>query len=276
MFSEEAIVQNAFEWVDPSHQIIQYQGYSYDLDTLSEDGFVIPEKQTCRVNVQDLRTYLHADPTHKLDDEMKWSGKSRPSEHAIAIVGVAPDGHAFLLDHWARKDADLGKFVQQMMRMMRRWNVYRATYESYGAQIWLPQFIEQYEKMQRNAWMASIVEGAHERSSIKVALSSRLEESNKGTNSKDWIFRELLSPWVNYGILHFHLIEHHKVIGQMLHVEDETVAIDVIDAMSQGPEIWKAPVTRGGSQMDFQRRKSYVQSVRNRGMKYHSPYRAAR
>jgi hypothetical protein len=275
IFKEEAIKEAAFTWIG-GKEIIEYQGFAFDIDKLDEFGHVTPPLETCRVNVQDLRTYLHCDPTHKLDMEMKTQKKSRPSEHAISIVGVAPDSHVFLLDYWSSKVGGLEVVVPKLMQMARKWNVHRATYESYGAQVWLPQFMEMYEKQQRGAWMRAISSGQSDRSAFMGAMHVKLEESEKGQASKEWIFRELLAPWVNNGILHFHLIDHAPVIHQLLHIDDESVAIDVVDAMSQGPEIWKPALAREHAASEFNRRKAYVQNVKKRGMQYHSPYRAAR
>lgn len=276
IFRKDAIHEAAYTWVDPQRTIIEYPGFTFNIDQLSEEGHVIPELETCRVNVQDLRKYLHIDPTHKLHEEMKHQNKSRPSEHAIAVVGVAPDSHAFLLEYWTMKEGGLEVVVPKVMNLARKWDVYRSTYESYGAQVWLPQFMEMYEKQQRLAWMRTIASGGADRQKFMGAMHVRLEASEKGQASKEWIFREILAPWVNHGILHFHAIEHAPVIHQMLHVDDESVAIDVIDAMSQGPEIWKPALSGGHAATEFNRRKAYVEATRKRGMQYHSPYRAAR
>jgi len=276
IFNEESIKDAAFTWVDPQKRIIEYPGFTFNIDKLSEDGYVIPELEMCRVNVQDLRTYLHVDPTHKLDKEMKTGKKERPSEHAISVVGIAPDSHAFLLEYWMTKTGGLEVVVPKLMQLHRKWGVYKATYESYGAQVWLPQFLEMFEKQQRLAWMRSIASGDAERQAFMGAMHVKLEESNKGQASKEWIFREVLAPWVNHGILHFHLIDHAPIIHQMLHVDDESVAIDVIDAMSQGPEVWKPSLARDSAAREFNQRRAYVKNVQKRGMQYHSPYRAAR
>ena len=274
IFSEKAILDGAFDYTDPTRQIISYRTFEFDIDKLTEDGYAIPEKKHVLVNVKDLRTYIHVDPTHRLDEQMRHKNKSRPSKGAIVVVGVAPDGHVFPLDHWS-ENADIGALAQEVIRLSRKWGVYKITFEAVGAQVWFTKFIENYERMARTQHMRAIREGRSSRSDMRVSLNSKIEEANKTTQSKEWLFRERLAPYVNFEIIHFHAQLHHKLIHQLLNVNDETQEIDIIDALSQGPEIWEVPIQdRAAPDEKIQLRKAYVETFAARRTGFISPYRS--
>lgn len=273
VFDPHAIAEGSFEYTDASRKVIRYRSFEFDLDKLSEEGFAIPDPVDALVSVDELRKYIHVDPTHRLDEQMR-SKKDRPSRGAIVVVGVAPDGHVFPLELWS-ENADIGDLAQEVIRLARRWNVYKITFEAIGAQVWFTKFIENYERMARSQQMRAIRDGSLGVDSMRVSLNSKIEEANKGITSKEWLFRERLAPYVNRQVIHFHPQYHHRIITQLLNVNDEMQEIDLIDALSQGPEIWEPPVHETMSREDrTMLRRAYVETYAMKRTGFISPYRS--
>lgn len=251
IFSERAIYEFAFEWADRSKSGILYPAFYFDPDKL-KDGFVVPERKSEYVSVEHLRTYMHVDPTYRLQREMapRSATTGRPSKGAIVVVGVAPDRHVFPLECW-HEDSDVEALAAAIRRLARKWNVFKVTFESTGSQVWLKSYVKNLEAQERRGmpgYMASV--------------ASRMEEAKKTTQSKEWMFREVLAPWVNQGIVHLHRVDHDALIRQMLRLYDEKQPIDLVDALSQGPTVWQPSAdARFMEAPGFRARQDYVRMV---------------
>jgi hypothetical protein len=113
------------------------------------------------------------------------------------------------------------------------------------------------------------------------SVANRMEAGSKTTESKEWMWREVLSPWVNTGIVHLHRLEHEALIRQMLRLWDEKQPVDLIDALAQGPQVWQPPAdARFMEQPGFRARQEFVQMVQsqltNPGMRFSGSMRGIR
>jgi hypothetical protein len=262
-----------FTWrLTPDGNGIEYLGTDFNPNEIdAETGAIIPTEVPCTVRIKDLRFFLHIDPTHRLDEEMKSKAHDdRPSRAAIAVIGVAPDNHAFLMQTW-HEDADLNATAKKAMQLFRKWSAFKATVETIGAQVWFKQFIKQRERMETMAGFLSDSALLTTQLMTQRRMSENIIEAPNQNKSKDWLFREALAPWLNRGLLHLHEDRHEHIFHQLDNLTNTTVAIDVIDAMAQGPNVWSPAPDYRGIGRALNRRRSYVQQKRHRLAGYMPP-----
>lgn len=254
IFNEAAIKNYAFEYTDPSRKVIRYQTTLFEPDKVDENGLVLPRHEMTTVRVEDLRFYMHVDPKHRLDEQMRPGIHDRPSRAAIVVVGVAPDWHVFPVETWL-KDAGLDDLAKKTMELFRKWNPFKVTFESIGAQVWFKPHIEAVETMHRRSIAAAVMRGDVRREKLGLrSISACLEESSKTTQSKEWIYRESLAPWINRGALHLNMIHNHELVNALMNVASGEQELDLIDALAQGPEVWHPPAGRSYQRRLAQRR----------------------
>jgi hypothetical protein len=258
--------------------MVKYKGFEFDADSMDALGHNRPKEVEASCHLNQMLTFIHVDPKHKTEEEMKTRKKDRgrPADAAITVVGVAPDYHVFCLDTWA-KDASVDELAVEVFRRYCLYAASTVTFESVGAQMWFRSFIETLEK-QDPRWAHPKSPGTLMPPVDLPKMSSRLVEAEKGTASKEWLWRERLAPWINYKIFHMHRSQD-KLRHQLLHVMDESVAVDLVDCLAQGAgrddkgrPIWKAPMGRIDEQR-LRARKKYVELKAAKITGYYSPYR---
>lgn len=259
LFDMAAITEAAFVWANPEKTLIRYRAFKFDPDKLSEDGYVVPEPMETLVPFTKLRFFIHLDPLHRMKAHRRSSFTTeRPTRAAIIVVGVAPDGHVFVMDTWVG-DADLHQQASELLRMYRLWPAAKITWEAVGAQHWLASHVTSQESKDPN-WSKPISNGRVSSGVPLPRMSHRLHEGEKTTESKEWIFREILSPWLNHGVLH---IRPDDVKGelwkQLENVMNEDVACDLVDALAQGPPHWR-PDASDIAGRDFEARRGFVEA----------------
>lgn len=242
MFDMAAVKEALYEWADPiTKKAISYKAFEFDPDAISEDGYVRPPLKDATVNIKDLRIFIHLDPLHKtLATRRSPLSKQRPAKAGIVVVGVSRDLHVFLLDYWCDDTADIGRQAAELFRLYLKWESYKNTWESIGAQFWLKTWIENMEK-QRMEWGRPVSTGFVTGTRLPLPrLSTRLVEASKTIESKEDVHREILSPWTNYGVLHLRQ-DQDEPLYQLENAQNEDCAVDLVDCLAQGPEIWSAP-----------------------------------
>lgn len=260
IFVAEAIDNSLYE---RDGLLVKYKGFEFDPGSMDELGFNRPPEVSAVCNVHEMLTYIHVDPKHKTEEEMskkiRKRDRGRPAEAAIVVTGVSPDYHIFVLDTWA-KDAGLDELAREVFRRYCTWGAINVTFEPVGAQMWFRTFIETMEK-QDPRWAHPRNPNLHGPFTDLPKMSSRLIEAEKGPMSKEYLWRERLAPWINHKILHLHRSQE-QLRHQLLHVMDDTVAVDLVDALAQGAGrddkgrvIWRAPMGRGDEQRMRARRR---------------------
>jgi len=262
LFDMEAVRDSAYHWLSPRKDEISYKGFRFDPDKIGSDGYVHPEQVPAVVRMRQLRFFIHMDPLHKTEATRRTPAhRLRPATAAIGVVGVAPDFHAFLIDYWLG-DADLAGQAEELFRLYRMYAPMAVTYESIGAQAWLKSHIEMKEQENIN-WRRPKSSPLMGTQVNLPRLSRRLSEAKKTTESKDWLYRESLSPWMNHGTFHLRL-DQNEAIKQLENVLNESYACDLVDLLAQGPPVWK-PAASDGEALEFAERRAYVEGFVKRG-----------
>lgn len=267
IFNMSTVLEKTYRWADGSFKTtIAYDSFEFDPDKLEEDGRVQVVPKRVVADLKKLRYFLHWDPLHRTPETRRSSvAKQRPAEAAIGVVGVASDLHAFLVEYWTSETADLPRQCEELFRLYRLYAPHKVTFEGVGAQIWGKAFVQTMEK-QSPVWgrpqSMEFITGA----AVPLPrLSTRMEEdASKGNSEKDWIFSKILSPWVNYGVLHFRA-DQDKVLHQLEHVQDDDVACDLVDLLAQGPAVWSAP-SQDFLGREFASRRSFVETFVKKGV----------
>jgi hypothetical protein len=178
------------------------------------------------------------------------------------VTGVAPDFHVFCLDIWIGAPNDGIEIVcEKLISLTHRWNPEKISFESIGFQYWFKSFVEQRERERMNAILRLVAEGRMDRDraeSLGRGVASRMVEADKTSQSKEWVYRESLSPWINHGIFHIHATQHHAFIRQLLSLTNEREPIDLVDCASQGPDVWQPPID-SFIESRFRRQRQYVE-----------------
>lgn len=261
LFDLDQIIKAAYEWANPDKTAIRYRAFKFDPDKITSDGFVMPEPVEAFVPLSKLRFFIHFDPLHRMAHVRRSSIISvRPATAAIAVIGVAPDGHAFVLDTWVGDKDSFGQ-ASELLRLYRLWPAAKITWESIGAQHWLFTLIQREESHNPN-YSQPVSCGKINPGTPLPRMSHRLEEAAKTTESKDWMFREILAPWLNHGVLHIrldHIQGKHELFKQLEGVMNESIPVDLVDCLAQGPAVWRASASDLAGR-DFAARKRYVDS----------------
>lgn len=243
----------------PGRRAIAYPGYDYDPGEIAEPGYLPPAPDTRIAMLPELRNYLHFDPLHRtLATRRSALSKQRPADAAIAAVGITDDYHAIVLEGWS-KNTDIDEQIAALYNLYIKWCPVLVTYESIGAQAWLPSLVKSMEAQFPHWRRPTSTEFMG--SSIELpALSSVLVEGQKTNEAKEWVYREMLSSWVNRGRLHFHR-EQHEFLHQIEHALDAKSAVDLVDCLAQGPEVWAPPVAANKLHRKFN---EYVKKANDR------------
>jgi hypothetical protein len=262
LFDGAALDKYCYTFLDPNQEQLLYKGSKFDLDKVDDSGYIHPQEQDCVASIKRMRFFLHLDPLHKTAEFRKSpANKQRPAKAAIVVVGVAPDAHAFVMETWTA-DATLEQQGDALFRLYCKWAPYKVTYESIGAQFWIKSYFEAAEKGNPN--YANPVCSSRLAPGIRLPrLSDRLEEASKTTGSKEWEYREGLTARVNKGVLHIRR-DQEELRHQLLNATDENCAVDLVDALAQGPNIWQ-PAISDSLERDFASRRAYVKTFVERG-----------
>lgn len=213
-------------------------------DPNPENGWeVIGEAGYGWINVGHCNRFIHLDPLHRdpKDRRSPTPSSDRPSRWGIVVVAVSPDFHVFPVEEWIPENGTFDEAMATFFRFYRKWRPKAITYEAIGAQAWFLNHLRILEQTKYHGrlfsysmtWDPSIVR--------LPAPSSRLVESWKKNQEKEkWIIEQLELPH-NVGWLHLNrartpeLFQEHEDFGVTLD------AIDGLDALAQGPEVWVAP-----------------------------------
>lgn len=234
LFDMKAVTDAFYTFAPGGKEIIRYKGFEFDPDQVSEEGYVAPVAKMCEAKVKSLRYFLHFDPLHKTAETRKSeSGEKRPSKAAIAVAGIAPDWHAFGIDTWT-DDVGIEKQTEKLFWFYRKYAPSLVLYESIGAQAWLPSFVRQMEQM-NPFWGNPVGFGEITQGEKLPRMSTRMIESEKNSSlSKDYMYREILAPWVNRGLLHFRS-DQDEIWTQLERALDPSQSVDLLDCFAQGP-----------------------------------------
>lgn len=271
IFDMEKIYDSCYEWVGPMKDEIAYQGFVFNPDQLDDDGYVRPERKSATVRLAQCRFFLSLDPLHKAAEQKKNIAYARPAKAAITITAVSPDWHVFLIDYWT---ADVGLDVQAptLFRYYQLYAPYVVTYEDVGAQAWLESYVRMLEQSNphwANPKSAGAIPGIP--SMPLPRLSTRLKAGEKDVQSKEFLWREALSPWLHHGVLHVRR-DQHEVLQQLENVSDERQSVDLLDCLAQGASgladedgrsVWQPPLGEK-FQRQWASRRAYVENFVNR------------
>lgn len=240
VFDEAKIREAMFRWADPRRIAMRYEAFELDPDNLDEHGLAVPTKTPASVSLAHCRFYMHVDAKHKLESQERAKGKNkRPSKDALTIIAVAPDHHVFLVDYWSEA-VGLEGLAAKMFRYYTLWAPSKVTWESIGAQFWLKEYIEKLEHYDAR-YRFPVARTRYGVTGELPRLSTRMVEGQKTNESKEFVANAWLSGWVNSGALHLDSDRYDEVLHQLLSVLDDSVGIDLVDCIGQGPPVWKAP-----------------------------------
>jgi hypothetical protein len=231
---------SCYTWEGADGDVAVYPGFDYEIAKTSDPTYRLPPPVMRAVHRRDMRYHIHFDPLHRAMVARKSPmSKQRPAEAAVVVVGVAPDFHPLCVDHW-NGDGDIDAQLAQLFRLYRTWCPAVVTYEAVGAQTWVPALVRAYEA-QSEFWRHPYSTELLGPSIELPRMSLRMVESSKTNEAKETIYREVLSSWINRGILHF-ARRQEVLLYQLTNVLNQTVACDLVDCLAQGPEVWAPPV----------------------------------
>ncbi len=267
LFDWNAIKAGMYKWKVPG-QIIEYPAIMVDKKKmdLGEEGAL--KVVTRKIDVSLLRFYQHVDFIHRMDTvSTKMTGTARPSKMAIVIVGVAPDFHAFVMGYKTER-LDLDQQVDAVYNYYRTWAPFEVTFDAVGAQHW---FLGIAQMKERSDLRYRAIESAGKYGIRRQlpALSSRLVEDKRSARiAKEDAIHERLEPWLSGAVLHIH-DSQDELITQLKGFPDAVEYVDLVDALAQGPNVWKPGLGQDG--LDRQK-KAELQIVRAEHTGYFSPF----
>lgn len=226
----------------PGRRAVLYPGFDYSPEQAANDpAYRLPKPELREADLSELRCYMHFDPLHRsLAMRRSSPRKQRPADAAIAVVGITPDFHPLVLEGW-NANADIDDQITHLFSLYCKWCPILVTYEAVGAQAWLVSLVQSYER-QYEHWRAPRSTEFLGASIELPRMSLRMVEADKTNESKEAVYREQLSSWVNRGVLHFHRETQHEFLYQLDHALDPSSAVDLIDCLAQGPAVWSPPL----------------------------------
>jgi hypothetical protein len=188
--------------------------------TVDDDGI----KCSCgaKWNASQLRRYMHYDPYNA-------KGAASTSAPAIAVVGLAPDRHIFLLDYWTVKGS-YSQVYGKIIEFNDKWWPDMMTYEDAAGQNMC--YFHLTEIQRQPAFRDE-----------KHRFFRRIQAAPTGGRSKDVRIEQSLFPVFEKG--KFSCRAAHQTFLQMLETYPHDVPghdYDLLDALAQGPKFWKFPL----------------------------------
>jgi len=212
--------------------VFRYETMEFDPDKLNEKGMAQGNRRPASVQLADLRFFVHVDPLQRPTLMRKTTGGQRPAEFAVLVTGVAPDGHVFVIETWTMKGPDLNVQADHVFRYYRKYAPHLVTFESVGAQVWFLSYVLKREQ-DNSLWGRPTSTPGVVPVMDLPRLSSRFIEAEKVNQTKEYLYRERLAPWLNSGLLHLHKAQT-ALIYQLQHALDETCEVDLLDCLVQG------------------------------------------
>jgi len=250
VFDMTKVRESFYQW-EARNQLIGYRHKEWDVDKLDEFGYptFVPEFRT--IAVSSLRIFMHCDPKHK--DRI--TDRKQPSQAAILLAGVAPDGHVFVLETWVG-DCGLEEYAEKVYWYYRKWKPIRVTMEAIGAQTWFWDYARLLEK---GKYMEVFSLPRNGEVDILPKLSNRLIEAEKKNERKEeWIISQL-EPWFSFGHLHCHSSQEN-LLSQIESFPDPLGYLDLLDCLSQGPSLWPKGYPDSG-ELRERMREAYLHSM---------------
>lgn len=282
LFREKDIEAGYFEFL-PHRQGIRYPVRTQEKTPWFQKRDWLERVETRTVRFDELVYYMHSDLIHREDTvTTKFTGNARPSRAAIVVVGVAPDGHAFVMEYWnwphpdekEKGDENLGAIeiqVREAFRMHQRYGFRKATWDSVGAQVWFKSFLENEER-NNPLWRNVKSSGLFGPARLLPRLSAMLHEDKRTVRMhKEDIMYERLAPWVEKGTLHLHP-KQQALTQQLLTSFGSTTYIDLADALAQGPPVWMPGPSRAFRQ-EAKSQRLLDDHRRDPDTGHYSPYR---
>lgn len=172
---------------------------------------------------ENLIIYMHYDPYNQ-------KGVGSTSCPAIAVVGLAPDKHIFLLDTFMVKGS-YEQIYQKLYEFNDRWRPSCFTYEDVGHQNMTEFHIRQMEK----------TAGHRE----KHRIFPKIVPVPTGGKDKHVRIRDYFLPYIDQGV--FSIRPKHVTFTGMLETFPNKVLdhdYDLLDCLAQGATVWRFPETQ--------------------------------
>lgn len=252
---------SGYSRVGADHATIIYPGFDYDRARMGLDhdsptrradpSYRPPPVELRSTTLAALRYYIHFDPVHRtLEMRKSPMRKQRPAAPAATVVGISEDFHAFCVDYWVGNGSEeIDEQLEAVFHLYRTWCAAVVTYESVGAQAWLPALLRPREKHEVH-WRTPYSTGLLGTSIQLPPMSARMVEADKTNETKEWVYREVLGTWVNRAILHLPRTERDgprsEIIAQLSNVMSPQQKVDLVDCLAQGPKVWAPPVAADG------------------------------
>jgi hypothetical protein len=250
LFDLDMIRENCYEWA-ARNQLISYPIREVDPDRLDDSGYPTITQRRGTIALEACRFFLHCDPKHK-----DRASSTKQSQAAIVVAAVAPDFNVFTVETWAEA-VGLEKFAERVFFLYRKWAPAVVTMEFIGAQSWFRDYAKALEGTKYKRLVSLPLFG---REALPLPrLTSRLVEAEKMNEQKEGYIIGQLAPWLHTGRLHVRADQDH-LLTQLEHFPQPTGLKDLLDALAQGPSVWKAPVPYHPLN-ELRRRKRYLDLI---------------
>lgn len=269
-WSRKIIEKNRAKWKDPgTKRIVQYPALKIDAVKWREQGKLDMKEVWRECPLHEMFFYLQFDPKHKQFTTSYQRAKVRPAQAAIVVVGVSPDGHAFVVERWCDANASLEKQLETLIHLHIKWGARKLIIDPIGAQAWLKSILDMNERS-NPVFQSLRGKSLWGETRYLPRLSAILEEDKRSPKmSKEEHIYHRLDPLIAEGRLHT-FEEHSDLENQLIGFPDETEYIDLADALAQGVEWWQGPL---GSEEQQRARKEQqlLQQIGQRYTNYRSP-----
>lgn len=245
-FDLEAYDRAVWRWHPTETRKITYPVREPEKEGEDEYGIRLSRRAERVVDLQEMVFYLHLDPKHKTKIQRK--SDQTKADHAATVVGVSSDLHVFLVDYWAG-DCSIEDYLKKAYRFYCLYACSSVTYESIGAQLWIVDIQRRLEESNPKL-MAPETFGAVMPFIKLPRMSARMVAAENSVLSKENLYRERLTPWVNLGLFHGPAGARGELFRhQLMNVLDNRVEKDLIDCVVQGAGkhpsrkmVWSAPL----------------------------------
>jgi hypothetical protein len=232
LFDITRVREHLYEWA-ARNQLVSYPIEEYDTSKLDEHGYPSVTRRRGTIALDACRIYMHCDPKHKDRGEA-----NRPSQAAIVVTAVSPDFHVFVVETWA-DEVGLEKYAEKVFFLYRKWAPVAVTMEFVGAQSWFRDYAKVLESQKYKRIMSLPLYG---RAALPLPrLTARLVEAEKTNQTKETYIVAQLQSWFHTGRLHLRSDLEH-LLAQVERFPESTALKDLLDALAQGPPVWRAPV----------------------------------
>lgn len=233
------VQEGMYEW-SSGGEGVYFNAPTWSLEHRDErTGDPIPRTQRHAVHLRDCRIWMHLDPAHKDPEHRK---AKTGSFWSLQVTATTVNMDVIVL-YSVIAEMNLARYLSLFFSAYCRYVPEKISLDPVGAQSWIIDHVHTLERT-RYAGMRSLPTAWRPEVDMIPAPSRRfVEVPQLSTVDKFGHIQQQMEAIINPGHFHMHRSQR-ELLAEIDNFGDEDGSYDGLDALSQGPRIWKPAIPR--------------------------------